>query len=134
MLQRFSQPDTGVMLFSALARLFLATLVARASSALGIALVLGVLIGPPPGAIMAMPGRVLQPENRAVGLGLFMTAYNIVSAVGPTIAGALRDGFGEGVPLVFGGAVFLLVVPLTVLYPVLSRPSRAGKATHALSD
>jgi predicted MFS family arabinose efflux permease len=110
------------MLFSGAAGLVLVMLAFSPSLALAIALVLGVLIGPPPGAIMAMPGRVLRPENRAVGLGLFMTAYNIVTAVGPTAAGALKDGFGAGAPLVFGGAVFISVVPLTVLYRALSRP------------
>jgi predicted MFS family arabinose efflux permease len=121
-LQRFAQPDLGIILCSALTGLTLAALPLFPLAAPPISLALGLLIGPPPGAIMAMPGRVLRPESRAVGLGLFMTAYNITNAAGPALAGALRDSFGASAPILFGAVVFLSVAPLTLLFRGLSPP------------
>ena len=36
--------------------------------------VFGIAIGPPAGAIMSLPARVLALEHRAGGLGVFLTA------------------------------------------------------------
>ena len=86
-LQRTSRADGTLIAFSALTGLVMAVLSLAPSAALVLSCAMGLLLGPPPGAIMAMPGRVLRPETRAVGFGLFMTIYNITTAGGPVLAG-----------------------------------------------
>ena len=70
--------------------------------------VLGLLFGPAGGLIMALPARVLRPENRAVGMGIFFTAYYVGMGVCPAVAGLLRDLTGDpATPLYFAGAMIL---------------------------
>ncbi len=65
---------------------------------------LGLAFGPAGGLIMALPSRVLRPENRAVGMGLFFTVYYVGMGVCPAIAGLLRDLTGDpAAPLYFAG-------------------------------
>ncbi len=80
---------------------------------------MGVAVGPPPGAILAKPGRVLKPENRAVGLGLFMTVYYVAAAVGPALAGYMGDRMGASAPVLFGAFLFMSIVPLVLLFRAL---------------
>jgi predicted MFS family arabinose efflux permease len=108
------------MLFSGLAGLALAALAAFPSLTLLLCIAIGVAIGPPPGAILAMPGRVLKPENRAVGLGLFMTVFYVLAAIGPALAGFIGDRMGASAPVLFGTFLFTAVVPLVMLFRVFS--------------
>lgn len=65
---------------------------------------LGLAFGPAGGLIMALPSRILRPENRAVGMGLFFTVYYVGMGVCPAIAGLLRDLTGDpAAPLYFAG-------------------------------
>lgn len=120
-LQRTSRADGTLMAFSALTGLVMAILSLAPSAALVLSCAMSLLIGPPPGAIMAMPGRVLQPETRAVGFGLFMTIYNVTTAGGPVLAGMLKDAFGAFAPVLFGAVMFASVVPLTAAFAALVR-------------
>jgi predicted MFS family arabinose efflux permease len=101
------------------------------AAALALGVVLACLMGPPPGALMAMPGRVLRPENRASGLGLFLTVYFVVMAIGPAIAGILRDSFGLVAPILFGAAMFLVIGPLVAAFGGLTRPAQVLTARPA---
>jgi MFS family permease len=123
-LQRSGRTEAGIMLSCLFLALAMAGLPLAPAAALAFSIVLGVLIGPAPGAIMAMPGRVLRPENRAVGLGLFMMVYYVVLAIGPLAAGALRDVGGSAAPVLFGASAFLCIVPLTALFGALVRPAK----------
>jgi MFS family permease len=70
--------------------------------------VLGLSFGPAGGLIMALPSRVLRPENRAVGMGLFFTVYYVGMGVCPAIAGLLRDLTDDpAAPLFFAGVSVL---------------------------
>jgi len=78
---------------------------------------LGLVMGPPAGPIMSLPARALGIKNRASGLGLFYTIHYFLSAVGPAIAGYLRDATGgTTVPVLFGALCFLLILPLLMLF------------------
>jgi predicted MFS family arabinose efflux permease len=78
---------------------------------------LGVLMGPPAGAIMALPARALSLMNRSTGLGLFYTIHYFLSAVGPAIAGYLRDVTGgTTASVLFVAACFLAILPLLMLF------------------
>ncbi len=73
----------------------------------GFSILVGLGIGPPAGALVALPTKVLSPENRGPGLGIFYSWYYLVVAVGPIIAGFGRDLAGSvAVPVLIGGAMF----------------------------
>jgi predicted MFS family arabinose efflux permease len=114
--QLSGRPDAAIMLFSGLAGLALSGLAATTGMPLLFCIAIGLAVGPPPGAILAMPGRVLKPENRAVGLGLFMTVYYVTAAVGPAFAGYVGDRMGASAPVLFGAFLFMSIVPLVMLF------------------
>jgi predicted MFS family arabinose efflux permease len=108
--------------------LVMAALASLPEAALALGVILACLMGPPPGALMAMPGRVLRPENRASGLGLFLTVYFVVMALGPAVAGILRDDLGPSAPILFGAGMFLAIAPLVAIFGALTRPAQAPAA------
>jgi cyanate permease len=89
-----------------------------------LAAIIGITVGPPAGAIMALPARALSLVNRSVGLGLFYTIHYALSAAGPAIAGWLRDlSGGATTPIIFGALCLLAILPLLMLFErVLARP------------
>jgi predicted MFS family arabinose efflux permease len=119
LVQRSGRPDAAIMLFSGLAGLALSGLAAAAGMSLLFCIAIGVAVGPPAGAILAMPGRVLKPESRAVGLGLFMTMYYVTAAVGPALAGVIGDQMGASAPVLLGAFLFMSIVPLVTLFRAL---------------
>ena len=52
---------------------------------------IGIIFGPAGGLIIALPSRVLQKQNRAIGMGVFFTIYYVGMGIVPAIAGFLRD-------------------------------------------
>lgn len=84
--------------------------------------IIGLAIGPPAAVIMAQPARALSLKNRASGLGLFFTVHYALIALGPVVAGYLRDLSGTAVTAVFfGAACFVFVLPLQLLFERLCR-------------
>jgi hypothetical protein len=80
----------------------------------------GLLIGPPPGAIMALPARVLPAPARTAGLGIFYTVYYIMMAGGPAIAGAFRDRWQTSAAAVlFGAGLFAAIAVLMPAFRML---------------
>ena len=74
----------------------------------GLSILVGLGIGPPAGALVALPAQALNPENRGPGLGIFYSWYYLAMAVGPVIAGFGRDLSGNvEVPVLIGGAMFV---------------------------
>jgi MFS family permease len=123
-LQGRTATDTVVIVLCVGLGLVMAAFAYLPEMALALGVVLACLMGPPPGALMAMPGRVLRPENRASGLGLFLAVYFVVMAIGPAIAGTLRDSFGSVAPILFGSAMFLVIGPLVAAFGGLTRPAQ----------
>jgi MFS family permease len=79
--------------------------------------IIGITVGPPAGAIMALPARALGLAHRSVGLGLFYTIHYALSAAGPAIAGYLRDATGgTTTPIIFGALFFLAILPLLAVF------------------
>jgi len=88
---------------------------------LALSILVGLGIGPPAGAIVALPAQALSPANRGVGLGIFYSWYYAAMAVGPAIAGIGRDlTSSPAVPVLIGGAMFVA----TTLFVSLFRLSR----------
>jgi MFS family permease len=83
---------------------------------------LGLLYGPPPGILAALPVEVLRPENRAPGMGLFHTCYYIGMPVLTAVAGLFRDLSGDpAAPITFAGVMILLTLPILALFRTLQR-------------
>ena len=125
--QRTGRADAAIAVFCAIAGLALAALPLGALAALLCALV-GFAVGPPAGAIMALPPRVLSPANRAGGLGVFYTVYYAILAFGPALAGVLRDHWGTAdAAILFGAALFVSCAPLLWVFERLAAArQRAG--------
>ncbi len=87
--QRSGRPDAAIVVFCLLGGGALALLPASVLP-LAMRVVFGIAIGPPAGAIMSLPARVLAPEHRAGGLGVFLTCYYAILSAGPALAGMLR--------------------------------------------
>ncbi len=88
----------------------------------GLSILVGLGIGPPAGALVALPAQALSPENRGPGLGIFYSCYYLAMAVGPVIAGLGRDLSGSvAVPVLIGGTMFVATTLFLSLFH-LSRP------------
>jgi len=94
----------------------------RSSAVILIMLALGVVNGVPAGPIMSLPARVLRPETRAIGMGIFYTIYYGTMVLGPIAGGALAKWSNSATAAVDFGAAVLLACP--VLLWGLNRFSR----------
>lgn len=94
--------------------------------------VAGAVWGSAAGVLVAAPARFLSPAARAIGLGLFYTAFYLGMAVLPRAAGALADAIGSpGTILVAAIAMTLATVGLMA---ATERAIRAGAAPAAPGD
>ena len=68
----------------------------------------GLIAGPPPGLIMALPGSALRPENRAAGMGIYYAcSYAAMAGLVP-VAGFLRDATeSPSAPLYFAAGTMV---------------------------
>lgn len=127
LVERSGRPDAAIVVFCCVAGLALAALSLGALPAL-LCVVIGFSIGPPAGAIMALPARVLSPLNRPTGLGMFYTAYYTVVAFGPALAGLARDVSGTAAAAVlFGAALFAAGAPLLWAFAQLAAALQKGE-------
>jgi predicted MFS family arabinose efflux permease len=94
----------------------------------------GALSGPPAGLIMAMPGAVLRPQNRAFGMGVYYAVYYLSMATLMPAAGALRDATGNAaMPLYFGAALLAAAAGASWVFRRIQRaaPSPVANASGA---
>jgi uncharacterized membrane protein len=86
---------------------------------------LGLLGGLAAGPIMSLPSRVLKPETRALGMGLFFTVFYMIQASAPWIAGAASSSTGSAAAAFDAGVVFLAItVGLVALFLRLAERPR----------
>jgi predicted MFS family arabinose efflux permease len=84
----------------------------------------GLVLGPGPGDLTAMPSRVLRPEHRITGLAIFATLNSAIMGIGPMIAGMLADAaHSPAAALLLGVAMMVACVPLTILFEATLRRS-----------
>ena len=79
---------------------------------IAIVVALGLISGLPAGPIMSLPARVLQPQTRAIGMGLFFTVYYAAMMLGPVIGGACAKWAGSAAAAFDFGAAMILLCPL----------------------
>jgi MFS family permease len=98
-------------------------------AALALVLV-GVLIGGPPGPLTSMLPRALAPERLATGLGVSYTAYYVVMAAAQPLAGWLRDVTGDpAAPIRIAAAAMGATIAGVVAFRVIEH--RAAVTTPA---
>lgn len=88
--------------------------VTRTDAVLPTFVALGIVGGLPAGAIMSLPTRVLCPATRAVGMGIYFTAFYVGMAAGPLLGGLIGSWFGTSAATFDLGAVLLLSACLSV--------------------
>jgi len=77
----------------------------------------GLFCGLPIGVIMALPSRVLQPAQRALGMGLFYLFLYIGHGLLPAAAGWVQDRAGSpGAAPWFAAALAAAMLPLYLLF------------------
>lgn len=84
------------------------------------------ILGLPPGAIMALPAGVLRPESRSAGMGVFYSCYYAGMAVLPAVAGLCRDLAGTAAaPILFSSAMMLLGLIFLGVFRAMDRRAAA---------
>jgi predicted MFS family arabinose efflux permease len=108
---RMKRPElvmvAGWIMFAILMMLF-----PRSNAVIVILIALGLISGQPAGPIMSLPTRVLRPETRAIGMGLFFTMFYGCMMLGPVVGGACAKWAGSAAAAFDFGAAMILVCPL----------------------
>jgi predicted MFS family arabinose efflux permease len=84
----------------------------RGGSVVLVVIALGLISGQPAGPIMSLPARVLRPETRAIGMGLFFTVFYACMMLGPVVGGACAKWAGSAAAAFDFGAAAILACPL----------------------
>ena len=103
----------------------LMSILPRSGAVISIVTVIGLLSGLPAGPIMSLPARVLKPETRAIGMGIFYTLYYATMMLGPVVAGALAKSTGQAATALDFGAAVILACPLLLWAFNQARPKAA---------
>lgn len=85
------------------------------SSALAVFCILGGLFALGAGPMMTLPGDVLTPRSRSLGMGVFFTIYYVVMMVGPRFGGGLAEAAGDAGMAILAGAGMSLAAALCLL-------------------
>jgi MFS family permease len=99
----------------------------RSGAVIPIVAALGLVSGQPAGPIMSLPARVLQPQTRAIGMGLFFTMFYGCMVLGPVVGGACANWAGTAAAAFDFGAAMILLCPL-ILWAFNRIPHATPKA------
>jgi MFS family permease len=91
---RYGRPHLLIVGGSLAAALLIALLPTLPTVAFGLILV-GLVVGAPPGSLMSLLPRVLAPERLATGLGVFYMLFYLLIAASQSAAGLVRDVSGD---------------------------------------
>jgi hypothetical protein len=126
--QWLRRPGATIVLFCGGASLALASIAAGAPP-LFACIAFGLAIGPPPGVITSLPTRILSSADRAGGLRRVL--HVPFSAAGERTGDRRLDALdhaGANAAVGFAAAMFVVPLPMFVVFELLTRRSRAGYA------
>lgn len=83
----------------------------RSDAVITILVLIGLIGGHPAGPIMSLTARVLVPETRAIGMGVFYTLFYAAMMLGPAVAGRLAKSAGTAAVALDLGALTVLACP-----------------------
>jgi predicted MFS family arabinose efflux permease len=107
---RFKRPLTLAVAASLVVALLLAWL-PRSDAVITILVLIGLIGGHPAGPIVSLPARVLAPDTRAIGMGVFYTLFYAAMMLGPAVAGRLAKSAGTAAVALDLGALTVLACP-----------------------
>ena len=84
----------------------------RSAAVIPLVIAIGAISALPAGPIMSLPAPVLQPQTRAVGMGIFYTVFYAVMMLGPAVAGAFAKWTGSAATALDFGTGALLACPV----------------------
>jgi MFS family permease len=90
----------------------LMVVLSHSGAVISTAIALGLLTGLPAGPMMSLPARVLRPETRGLGMGIFYTVYYATMMLGPVVAGACAKSAGSAAAAFDFGTAVILTCPL----------------------
>lgn len=93
--------------------------------AVPVSLLFGLLGMAPAGIIMALTGAAMAPQNRAFGMGVFLSAFFLLTGPAPALAGWLYDRTGDPfVPILAAIAMFGLTIVTYAFFRIAQRVTR----------
>ena len=130
LVHRIGRPIVAIGVCASIASTMLLAFVSDAHPTLA-CLVFGAAVGPLSGAILSLPAKILPPQQRSLGFGVFYTCFYVLMAVGPWLAGRLQDAFATPSAALVAAALLLAVtVPLSVMFAVMSGQARLAGRDH----
>ena len=118
---RLGRPNVSIVAGSLVVAFVTLLLPAIAHSLLAFCLV-GLAIGAPPGALMALLPKAVASERLATALGVYYTTYYVVMAAVQLAAGGVRDLFGSpAAPILFAALVMAATVVGFVVFRIVER-------------
>lgn len=88
--------------------------------------VLAIIIGLPPGPIMALTAESLRPEKRSTGMGVFYTWHFAAMAVLPALAGTARDiSHSTAAPSLFAAMTMVMAAAALIAFRLVQRRGEA---------
>ena len=76
---------------------------------ISIYILMGLFAGLAAGPIMGLPSEVLTPENRGIGIGIFLSLFYVGVVLAPILAGALLETTGNPGAAFYLGSVLLVL-------------------------
>ena len=110
---RTKRPQS-IIVASCIVVAILMVLLPRGGAVVLIIITLGLISGLPAGPIMSLPARVLQPQTRSIGMGLFFTMFYACMMLGPVVGGACAKWAGSAAAAFDFGAALILACPLVL--------------------
>lgn len=107
---RFKRPFVLAIAASLMVAGLLAWLT-RSDAVITILVLIGLIGGHPAGPIMSLTARVLVPQTRAIGMGVFYTLFYAAMKLGPAVAGRLAKSAGTAAVALDLGALTVLACP-----------------------
>lgn len=100
-------------------------LLPQVSWAVAVSLLFGLLGVAPAGIIMALTGAAMAPQNRAFGMGVFLTVFFVVTGPAPGLGGWLLDRTADPfVPILLAIVMFGLTIVAYAAFRVAQRVTR----------
>ena len=120
---RTGRPRTMIVA-GAILTAILMVLLPRSGAVAMTVIAIGLVGGLPAGPIMSLPARVLAPQTRAIGMGVFFTVFFACMMIGPVIGGALAKWSGSAAAAFDFGAAMILLCPVLLWgFERIARPT-----------